>query len=174
MHHVNSMATVQYHTRFCIGGQVLSHPHPSEAVHDIVTGGEPLLPIEAQTLQRHLFFVSSLIHDRRIGQAPGRNVNLCCVQRHCPQRVHFFHRAFLSTWEATQADDMGPGEGCVTGLRQAQTKQDSPEPHHFCWGGLVLISHQGGLSLTTACRWPLAGLHFIKSPTVQLVDNLGR
>lgn len=91
-----------------------------------------------------------------------------------PSRVHFFHRAFLSTWEATQADDMGPGEGCVTGLRQAQTKQDSPEPHHFCWGGLVLISHQGGLSLTTACRWPLAGLHFIKSPTVPLVDNLGR
>jgi len=90
MHHVNSMATAQYHTRFCIGGQVLSHPHPSEAVHDIVTGGEPLLPIEAQTLQRHLFFVSSLIHDRRIGQALGRNVNLCCVQRHCPQGSIFF------------------------------------------------------------------------------------
>lgn len=36
------------------------------------------------------FFVSSLIHDRRIGQALGRNVNLCCVQRHCPQGSIFF------------------------------------------------------------------------------------
>ena len=52
--HMNSTATAEYHAipDFAIAGrpgpQASGHPaDPSEAVHDIVTGGEPLLPIEA-------------------------------------------------------------------------------------------------------------------------------
>ena len=60
----------------------------------------------------------------RIGQAVGRNVNMCpntLTSRKSP----LFFRALLSTWEVPQADDMGPGEGCVTGLCQAQSRTQS-------------------------------------------------